>query len=81
MRHVYDLFKLIKKSLTITHLDVPGGHTLSNNAAVCRGPMSSFAADQPPAATAGTPGPGKLLSPTTRNPASGVDALVMGIVS
>ena len=28
----------------------------------------------PPAATAGTPGPGKLLSPTTRSPRSGVAA-------
>lgn len=43
--------------------------------------VSSCAALHPCAATDGTPGPGKLLSPTHINPSMGVDAVVMGTVS
>ena len=57
------------------------GHTLSSISHCFQKGTSSCAADHPCAATEGTPGPGKLESPTASNPSSGVDAVVMGTVS
>ena len=57
------------------------GQTLSSSVHCCQKGTSSCAALHPCAATDGTPGPGKLESPTTRKPSSGVAAVVMGMVS
>jgi hypothetical protein len=81
------VMKYVIKCLThatvpsVFYFTLPGGATTSKSLAVCTGEMSSFAALHAPAATAGTPGPGKLESPTTNNPLSGVDADVIGNVS